>query len=77
MKKLSKKINVEIIQKIVIWFILYAMVGWFYEVFLEVVVYRWGFSNRGVLLRSILHCIWFWSINVYTYIKSNIKKDRK
>ena len=25
------------------------MIGWFYEVFLEVVVYRWGFSNRGVL----------------------------
>ena len=25
------------------------MFGWCYEVFLEVVVYRWGFSNRGVL----------------------------
>jgi len=23
--------------------------GWCYEVFLEVVVYRWGFTNRGVL----------------------------
>ncbi len=33
----------------VIYFILYAMIGWIYEVFLEVVVYRWGFSNRGVL----------------------------
>jgi uncharacterized membrane protein len=28
---------------------LYAVFGWLYEVFLEVVVYRWGFSNRGVL----------------------------
>ena len=28
---------------------LYAIVGWLYEVFLEVVVYQWGFSNRGVL----------------------------
>ena len=27
----------------------YAIFGWIYEVFLEVVVYRWGFSNRGVL----------------------------
>ena len=27
----------------------YAVIGWCYEVFLEVVVYRWGFSNRGVL----------------------------
>lgn len=33
----------------VIYFMLYAMVGWIYEVFLEVVVYKWGFSNRGVL----------------------------
>ena len=28
---------------------MYAVIGWLYEVFLEVVVYRWGFSNRGVL----------------------------
>ena len=36
-------------QKYLIYFILYAMIGWIYEVFLEVVVYKWGFSNRGVL----------------------------
>ena len=28
---------------------MYAVFGWLYEVFLEVIVYRWGFSNRGVL----------------------------
>ena len=38
------------IQKAVIYFVLYSVIGWCYEVFLEVVVYRWGFSNRGVLL---------------------------
>lgn len=32
-----------------IYFMLYSIIGWIYEVFLEVVVYRWGFSNRGVL----------------------------
>lgn len=32
-----------------IYFILYAVIGWCYEVFLEVFIYRWGFSNRGVL----------------------------
>ena len=37
------------IQKAVIYFVLYSVIGWCYEVFLEVVVYRWGFSNRGVL----------------------------
>lgn len=31
-------------------FLLYAMLGWGYEVFLEVVVYRWGYSDRGLLL---------------------------
>ena len=30
-------------------FLSYSVLGWLYEVFLEVVVYRWGFSNRGVL----------------------------
>ena len=39
----------EFIQKHFIYFMLYAIFGWIYEVFLEVVVYKWGFSNRGVL----------------------------
>lgn len=30
-------------------FFTYSVLGWCYEVFLEVVVYRWGFSNRGFL----------------------------
>ena len=37
------------IEKHFIYFMMYAIIGWIYEVFLEVVVYRWGFSNRGVL----------------------------
>lgn len=32
-----------------LYFFAYSAVGWCYEVFLETVVYRWGFSNRGVL----------------------------
>lgn len=32
-----------------LYFLMYAVFGWMYEVFLEVVVYRWGFSDRGVL----------------------------
>ena len=32
-----------------LYFILYSVLGWAYEVFLEVVVYRWGYSDRGVL----------------------------
>lgn len=32
-----------------LFFLFISFFGWSYEVFLEVVVYRWGFSNRGVL----------------------------
>lgn len=32
-----------------LYFWLYSVLGWIYEVFLEVVVYHWGFSNRGFL----------------------------
>lgn len=35
--------------KMFICFMLYAMIGWLYEVFLEVVIYQWGYSDRGVL----------------------------
>ena len=37
------------LQKYFIYFMLYSIIGWIYEVFLEVVIYKWGFSNRGVL----------------------------
>lgn len=30
-------------------FLAYSVLGWCYEVFLETVVYGWGFSNRGFL----------------------------
>lgn len=32
-----------------LYFFTYSVIGWCYEVFLETVIYRWGFSNRGVL----------------------------
>ena len=37
-------------EKYFLYFILYAILGWIYEVFLEVIVYKWGFSNRGILI---------------------------
>lgn len=39
----------QLIQKAFLWFWMYAVFGWCYEVFMEVVVKRWGFHNRGVL----------------------------
>lgn len=43
------KKKLKFIRKYLIFFILYSILGWCYEVFLEVVVYQWGFSNRGFL----------------------------
>lgn len=37
-----------------LYFWVYAALGWVYEVFLEVAVYRWGFSNRGFLFGPYL-----------------------
>lgn len=37
------------LQAYFLYFIWYAVIGWLYEVFLETVIYRWGFTNRGVL----------------------------
>lgn len=38
------------LQEYYVYFMIYSIIGWIYEVFLEVVVYRWGFSNRGCCL---------------------------
>lgn len=42
-------IMIDKFKKYYLCFMMYAIIGWLYEFFLEVVVYRWGFSNRGVL----------------------------
>lgn len=44
--KLKEK---QTVQKLFICFMMYAVLGWCYEVILETFIYRWGFSNRGVL----------------------------
>ena len=49
---MNKKI--KFIQEHFMYFMMYAIIGWLYEVFLEVVIYNWGFSNRGVLFGPYL-----------------------
>ena len=49
-KGIEEKINKTLSpDRLVIYFALYSVIGWIYEVFLEVVIYGWGFTNRGVL----------------------------
>ena len=47
MKKIRELWEKQTVQKLFLCFWMYAVLGWCYEVFLEVVVYRWGFTNRG------------------------------
>ncbi len=54
MKNTDKKIPFERFRTYFLYFMVYCVLGWFYEVFLEVVVYRWGFSNRGLLFGPYL-----------------------
>lgn len=43
------KKETKIVAQYFIFFLAYSVLGWLYEVFLDVVVYQWGFTNRGVL----------------------------
>ena len=60
----------------IIYFILYAMIGWVYEVFLEVVVYRWGFSNRGVLFGPYLPVYGFGAL-IFIFLIYPLIKNKK
>ena len=50
----ERKNGIECFQTGFLYFWVYSALGWIYEVFLEVVVYRWGFSNRGFLFGPYL-----------------------
>lgn len=50
----NKKLPLEGFRTYFLYFMAYCVLGWLYEVFLEVVVYRWGFSNRGLLFGPYL-----------------------
>ena len=49
MMKLAEIKEKQLFQKYFLCFWMYAVLGWCYEVVLETFIYRWGFSNRGVL----------------------------
>lgn len=50
MRRFEPETRAEALQALFLYFLLYSVIGWIYEVFLEVVVYRWGYADRGVLL---------------------------
>ena len=54
MRSLSKSKWMEAVQSYVLYFFFYSVLGWLYEVFLEVVVYR----------LSLIH-IWCWTPSMW------------
>ncbi len=65
---MTKRIN-----ELFLYFMIYSVIGWIYEVFLEVVVYRWGFTNRGVLFGPYCPVYGFGAIIFVLLIYNQIK----
>ncbi len=63
-----------------LYFMAYSIIGWIYEVFLEVFVYRWGFTNRGVLFGPYCPVYGFGALAfilcVYPLIKNKNTKNK-
>lgn len=80
MNKLTNILKSDTFKKCVIWFLMYSFIGWFYEVFLEVVVYKWGFNDRGVLFGPYCPVYGFGSLVfiflVYPLIKGKELKEK-
>ncbi len=71
---------VKEMKKYFMYFMFYSIIGWLYEVFLEVVVYKWGFTNRGVLFGPYCPVYGFGAIafifTVYRLIKGKPLKEK-
>lgn len=77
---MKKLFNSTILKEAFIWFMLYAFIGWSYEVFLEVIVYKWGFTNRGVLFGPYCPVYGFGALFFILFLQRLIKNksvDRK
>lgn len=66
---------VNFISKYFVCFVLYAIIGWCYEVFLEVFIYHWGFSNRGVLFGPYCPVYGFGALAFLLFL-SHLKKKK-
>ena len=68
------------ISEYVLFFWIYAVIGWIYEVVLETFIYRWGFSNRGVLFGPYCPVYGFGALAfillVYPLIRNKQYRDR-
>ena len=65
------------VQDYFLYFVFYSIIGWIYEVFLEVVVYRWGFSNRGALFGPYCIVYGFGAVILLLTLSGLMKKKIK
>lgn len=72
---MNRNIVLENLRKYFLYFVMYAMVGWIYEVLLEVAIYQWGFSNRGVLFGPYLPIYGFGGV-IFALLFYNLSKRR-
>ena len=63
------------IAEYLIYFFLYSVLGWIYEVVLEVFIYRWGFSNRGALFGPYCVIYGFGAL-IFLILLKNLKAKR-
>ncbi len=59
----------------VLFFWVYAVIGWIYEVVLETFIYRWGFTNRGVLFGPWLPVYGFGAI-VFVFLWYRLIREK-
>ena len=65
------------VQDYFLYFMFYSVIGWIYEVFLEVVVYRWGYSDRGVLIGPYCIVYGFGAVILLLALSGLMKKKIK
>ena len=76
MKKIHRNLSVlQSVPEYLIYFFLYSVLGWVYEVVLEVFIYRWGYSDRGVLTGP--YCIIYgFGALIFLILLKNLKSKR-
>ena len=68
-------IKTTFLPEYLIYFFLYSVLGWIYEVVLEVFIYRWGFSNRGALTGPYCVIYGFGAL-IFLILLKDFKKKR-
>lgn len=76
MKKIHRNLSVlQSVPEYLIYFFLYSVLGWVYEAVLEVFIYRWGYSDRGVLTGP--YCIIYgFGALIFLILLKNLKSKR-